>query len=73
VTGIAGPTGGTDGKPVGTVVMALAAADGTFCRTFHHIGDRARVIQRSVTRALDLVRRHLLGGVAGLERDFPPA
>ncbi|MBI5136185.1 MAG: nicotinamide-nucleotide amidohydrolase family protein [Nitrospirae bacterium] len=72
VTGIAGPTGGTGQKPVGTVVMALTAADGTFCRTFHHMGDRPRVIQRSVTRALDLVRRHLLGGVAGLERDFPP-
>lgn len=71
VTGIAGPGGGTPEKPVGLVVMALASADGTFCRSFHHAGDRARVVQRTVTRGLDLIRRYLLGGHPGLSSHFP--
>jgi nicotinamide-nucleotide amidase len=72
VTGIAGPTGGTPDKPVGLVHLALADGSGCFARAFMHLGDRERVIQRTVTRALDLLRRYLDGGLAGLERHFPP-
>ncbi|MDH4228810.1 MAG: nicotinamide-nucleotide amidohydrolase family protein [Nitrospirota bacterium] len=72
VTGIAGPGGGTPDKPVGLVFMAVATADGTFCRGFLHRGDRSRVIARSVTRGLDLLRRALLHGNTGLETHFPP-
>lgn len=71
VTGVAGPTGGTPDKPVGLVYMALAEAGGTFCRPFRHPGDRDRVIARTVTRALDLVRLHLAGGLAALEGRYP--
>lgn len=72
VTGIAGPAGGTPDKPVGLVYLALAEAGGTFCRPFLHRGDRERVIQRTVTRALDLLRLCLKDGLAGLEARFPP-
>lgn len=60
VTGIAGPTGGTPEKPVGTVWMA-AALDGrleTALRRFP--GDREDVRQRSAQGALDLMRRMVI-------------
>ena len=60
VTGVAGPDGGTPGKPVGTVYVALA--DGGVGRTVHldWPGDRALIRRRAVTVALDLLRRRLL-------------
>lgn len=52
VTGIAGPTGGSADKPVGTVWFGWATPDGTFteCRLF--TGDRAAVRQATVRHAL---------------------
>lgn len=58
VTGIAGPTGGSDAKPVGTVVIAVAASE-TVVKTYRFLGDRQMVRQFSVAGALDLVRRAL--------------
>jgi nicotinamide-nucleotide amidase len=60
VTGIAGPTGGTDQKPVGLVYFAVSDAQKTdsFNRTFR--GDRDRVRQWAATQALDLIRRKLM-------------
>lgn len=68
VTGIAGPTGGTEDKPVGTVFMAIATPDGTACFRFVHTGDRPRFVVRTVNRGLDMVRRYLLGGLDAVER-----
>jgi nicotinamide-nucleotide amidase len=60
VTGIAGPTGGTPDKPVGTVVIAVAAPDrATLAKTFLFVGDRQMIRTQSVMAALDLVRRAL--------------
>jgi nicotinamide-nucleotide amidase len=60
VTGIAGPAGGSEAKPVGTVVFALAAGDGPAqARTVRFPGDRRTVRQHSTAAALDLVRRSL--------------
>jgi nicotinamide-nucleotide amidase len=60
ITGIAGPTGGTDAKPVGLVYIAVSDAHRTdvIQRTFR--GSRDRVRQWSTQQALDLVRRRLM-------------
>jgi nicotinamide-nucleotide amidase len=64
VTGIAGPGGGTEGKPVGLVYFACATANGTrgAVERFGDIG-RQEVREKSVIRALDLVIEAL--GVPG--------
>ena len=59
-TGIAGPGGGTQDKPVGTVHIGLATAEGTVSEKFRYIGDRATVMERASQAALDILRRHLL-------------
>lgn len=54
VTGIAGPGGGTPGKPVGLVWFAWAVRDGTVqSRSFHLHGSRAAIRQQSVAIALE--------------------
>jgi nicotinamide-nucleotide amidase len=60
VTGVAGPTGGTDSKPVGLVFHALASDGGTEVveRTFP--GDRKRIRRFASQQALDMVRRKLM-------------
>lgn len=60
VTGIAGPDGGTAEKPVGTVYMALATADGERVVCHHFGGSRDEIRRLSASHALDLLRRHLL-------------
>lgn len=60
VTGVAGPGGGLPGKPVGLVHIAVADARGVREARIHWTGERALVRARSVTAALDLLRRRLL-------------
>lgn len=60
ITGIAGPDGGSEDKPVGTVCFSVAAAGGEhITRTLRLPGGRADVRDRSTTVALHLVRRLL--------------
>ena len=60
-TGIAGPTGGSDEKPVGTVYIALASGDSeTVARKFVFPTDRETFKQLAAQAALDLLRRKLL-------------
>ena len=61
VTGVAGPTGGTQAKPVGTVCFAVSGPGGTVERTIHLPGSREDVRDRSTTVALHLVRLYLAG------------
>lgn len=62
ITGIAGPTGGTDDKPVGTVCLSVSQSDGKrLTRKVQIPGSRADVRDRSTTIAMHLVRRLLLG------------
>lgn len=65
ISGVAGPDGGTPDKPVGTVVIALCDARGERALTFHWKGTRDELRARSVSVALDLVRRRLPPGRDG--------
>lgn len=58
-TGIAGPEGGTEAKPVGTVHLALSGPLGTEHRWMRLGGDRPRIQALAAHAALDLLRRHL--------------
>jgi nicotinamide-nucleotide amidase len=67
-TGIAGPGGGTEEKPVGTVCIGLAWEGGVWSRRYD-LGARGRDWIKGMTAqiALDRLRRHLLGAAADLE------
>jgi nicotinamide-nucleotide amidase len=60
ITGIAGPTGATEKKPVGLVYIALSDAQKTevLDRTFR--GDRKRIREFATQQSLDLIRRRLM-------------
>jgi len=60
ITGIAGPGGGTEEKPVGTVHIALASAEGVKEKMARFPGDREMIRFQASQVALDLVRTHLL-------------
>jgi PncC family amidohydrolase len=59
VTGIAGPTGGTSEKPVGTVWLAAKCGDAVVTRRRHYPGPRDAVRSRAAQGGLDLLRRTL--------------
>jgi nicotinamide-nucleotide amidase len=61
ITGIAGPSGGSEAKPVGTVAIALSVVGmETRVRTFRFPGGRAQVKFFASQSALDMVRRALI-------------
>ena len=60
VTGIAGPSGGTKEKPVGTVFVALAASAGTEVKQFLNPWDRETFKQVTAQQALEMLRRRLV-------------
>lgn len=59
VTGITGPDGGTEDKPVGLVYVGLATAKKSFTKEFRFHGERATIKLRSSQGALDVLRRWL--------------
>ena len=61
-TGIAGPSGGTPEKPVGTVYIALATPNETVVKKFFFPSDRETFKQMATQAAFDLLRRRLIGG-----------
>jgi nicotinamide-nucleotide amidase len=61
ITGVAGPDGGSEAKPVGTTHIGLAGPTGTEVLKRQFIGDRARIRSFAAQMALDLLRRRLAG------------
>ena len=59
ITGVAGPDGGTEEKPVGLVYIAIAGPDGTVVVHRRFLGDRQRIRVFTTQMALDLLRRRL--------------
>ncbi|MFY8019702.1 MAG: competence/damage-inducible protein A [Bacteroidia bacterium] len=59
-SGIAGPGGGTDLKPVGTVWIGFASATKSFAKVFNMGDNRERTILRTALMAMDILRKELL-------------
>lgn len=59
ITGIAGPTGGSKEKPVGTVYIAVASEESTEASRFNFNGDREQIRHRSVVKACEILWRRL--------------
>jgi len=59
VTGYAGPGGGTEADPVGTVYFGYASPTGVWSQRVALPGDRRQIKQRAVNTALDFMRRKL--------------
>jgi len=67
ITGIAGPSGGSEEKPVGTIYLALAHDNGqgqavTECKSYRFSGNRDQVRMISSEVALEWIRRYMLSG-----------
>ena len=60
ITGLAGPEGGTDRKPVGLVYMACCIQGNVAVREYHFKGNRDKIREQSMMKALDLVRLCIL-------------
>lgn len=63
VSGIAGPGGGTDEKPVGTTWVGLAAEGAEWAKTFHFSGDRSQNKTYAADAALQLLLDYLQEGL----------
>jgi nicotinamide-nucleotide amidase len=68
ITGIAGPSGGSEEKPVGTVFIALASPKGTASKRYQLPGDRNQVQTLSAYIAIDWVRRYFFNLLPGLNQ-----
>jgi nicotinamide-nucleotide amidase len=73
ITGIAGPGGGTEAKPVGTVYVAAALFNGTRVRACRFAGGRSAVREQSCAAALSLLEEALTSGTARRSAGFQPA
>jgi competence/damage-inducible protein CinA-like protein len=60
ITGIAGPAGGSDTKPVGTVFLALATSSGCRAKEYRFSGSREEIRTITACTAMDWLRRYLV-------------
>lgn len=63
ITGIAGPDGGTEEKPVGLVYIGCCCKDINYVERYLFTGDRSKVRESSVTKALTMLRQAILNEV----------
>jgi nicotinamide-nucleotide amidase len=73
ITGYAGPCGGTNENPVGTIYVALYSPNGAWSKKLCYPGPRTTVKVRAVNAALDWLRRELLRTVNGTAPPPPRA
>ena len=59
-TGVAGPSGGTDENPVGTVWIGVAAPNGVVSKRFNFGKDRENVINRATIAAYEMLRQQIV-------------
>ena len=59
-TGVAGPTGGTEENPVGTVWIGVASAKGVVSKRFNFGKDRENVINRATIMAYEMLRKQII-------------
>ncbi len=64
ISGIAGPGGGMDSKPVGTVWLAIAAPGGEWTHLHHFSGSRRQIKAASADAALQLILDYLNGVIS---------
>ena len=57
VTGVAGPSGGSKEKPVGTVFIALESKGKKLCQKFRFTGNRLTIRKKTALKALELLTR----------------
>jgi len=62
ITGIAGPTGGSKAKPVGTVFIALASGKKAIAQKFHFSGNRLQIKRKTTEKALDMLLKFIRCG-----------
>jgi nicotinamide-nucleotide amidase len=55
ISGIAGPTGGSETKPVGTVCFGVVSKKYTETYTFHFVGNREEIRRKSCEKAMELL------------------
>jgi PncC family amidohydrolase len=67
VTGIAGPSGGSVSKPVGTVFIALAGEKELMCNGYHFRGSREEIKCMSSEKALEMLCDYLRGKTEGVK------
>ncbi len=66
ITGFAGPCGGPNENPVGTIFVALHAPHGVWSRKLSYPGPRSTIKRRAVNSALDWLRRELVRAQSGI-------
>ncbi|MDP3042768.1 MAG: CinA family protein [Candidatus Omnitrophota bacterium] len=57
ITGIAGPTGATTTKPIGTVYICLSGKNKNICRKFNFPGNRENIRRKSTQKALRILKK----------------
>jgi len=71
VTGIAGPGGGSEEKPVGMVFIALSSPKGTISKKYQFWGDRGQIKIITAHTAMDWVRRYFLNQLSAVSKKNP--
>ena len=59
ITGIAGPTGSSPAKPIGTVFIAVANKNKTICKEFHFTGNRSAIRKKAALKSLEVLKELL--------------